>query len=110
MKKEEIVKEREEFNNIIQKGKKNSNKYFFICFMPEDTLKFGVAVGTKIGNAVVRNKLKRQMKAIIDDNKFLFKNKGKYIIILKKEINSLNFDEMKKTFIELLKGEKDETK
>ena len=109
MKKRDIVKSNELFNNIIAKGKKKSNKYFIIYSLEKDFTKnnYGIAVGKKVGNAVTRNKIKRKIRNIIDNNVFLFPNNHNYIIICKKEILSLSYNEMESEFKKLLnnKGE-----
>jgi len=87
MKKHERVKSNIEFNDIIQKGKKISNKYFTIFFVEkkEKEPKFGIAASKKLGNAVIRNKMKRQVRMIVNDTKLLFKKNRNYIIIIKRE-------------------------
>jgi len=105
MKKKDIVKSKIIFNDIIKKGVRNTNKYFVICSVikDEDIPKFGIAVGKKLGNAVTRNKIKRQLRNIIDNNKILFKNNHNYIIIVKKEILILSFQEMNNELVKLIK-------
>ncbi len=109
MKKKDIVKSKILFNDIIQNGSRVSNKYYVICYIynNESAKKFGIAVGKKIGNAVVRNKIKRQIRNIIDNNIKYIQNHHNYIIICKKEVLNLSFQEMEKYLIEVLnKGEK----
>lgn len=109
MKKYEVVRSNILFNEIINKGEKISNKHFIIFSLGKDTIKpcFGVAVGTKIGNAVARNKIKRQVRVMIENNKKLFQISYNYIIMVKRDYNSLNYIEMEKSFISLIeKGKK----
>ena len=110
MKKRDVVKSNELFNEIIQKGKRISNKYFVICMMKKDIKmnNYGIAVGTKVGNAVTRNKIKRQMRNIIDNNIELFPNYHNYIIICKKDVLDISFKEMENELVTLLtnKGDK----
>ena len=97
MKKEERVKSKILFNKIINEGKKISNKYFTIFYIDKNNIKplFGISAPKKNGNAVIRNKLKRQTREIIREIKLLFKNKRNYIIIVKKTCLELKYDEMK---------------
>lgn len=111
MKKRDIVKSNILFNEIINKGYHFNSKYYVLCSLKSDDNKnkFGVAVGTKVGNAVIRNKIKRQMRVIIDNNKNIFPRFYNYVIICKKEILNLSFHEMEKELIYLInKGEKNE--
>lgn len=111
MKKKNIVKSNELFNSIINKGKRNANKYFVLCSEKNtnNELKFGIAVGKKVGNAVIRNKIKRQIRNIIDKNVRLFSNSNYYIIICKKEVLCLEFKDMENELVKLInKGENNE--
>lgn len=105
MKRYEMVKSHDDFNEIIKKGYKKSNKYMVLFYLKKDYIKpnFGIAVGKKLGNAVVRNKFKRQFRNIIDNNRFLFQNYHNYIIMIKKEANSADFKTLEKEFINLFR-------
>ena len=109
MKKRDRVKSNTLFNNIIQNGKHLKNKYYVICYKKKsfEKNKYGIAVGTKIGNAVVRNKIKRQIRSILDKNHYLFPNYHDYIIICKKEILNLTYQEMESELIKLLNNKGD---
>ena len=75
---------------------------FFVppsVFVPAD---FAICVSKKLGNAVTRNKLKRQVKDIIDKSNLIFKSSNDYVIILKKEINELNYEQIKVSLINLI--------
>ena len=104
MKKRDVLKSNILFNNVIQNGIRTSNKYYVICSMKKEILKnnYGIAVGKKVGNAVTRNKIKRQMRNIIDNNINLFPNFHNYIIICKKEVLNLSYQEMEHFLIDLL--------
>jgi ribonuclease P protein component len=105
MKKYEIVKEHYDFDNIINKGKNIYNKVFVIYYKKhqENFPKFGIAVGKKIGNAVVRNKYKRIIRNIIDENKLLFKKEYDYIIIIKRKCLEMSFNELNDSLSSLVK-------
>lgn len=94
MKKINILKNNRDFTRIIKSNK--SFKYKdYIIYIERDTndlYKFGISVSKKIGNAVVRNKLKRQIKSIID--KKCYENSFNCIIILRKGILNKSFNEM----------------
>ena len=111
MKKKIIIKESSIFDNVIKNGKLLKNRYYNIFYLDNcvDQPMFGFAVGKKIGNAVTRNKNKRQIKAIVDNNISLFSKPCYYIIMLKKEINEISFKEKQDFLISLMsKGENNE--
>ena len=86
MKKKDIIKSQKEFNLLITTGKFIKNEDYVIYYKDNNLYKtrFGIAVSTKLGNAVIRNKLKRQTKEIIDKLNYLFKNNKDYIIMIRK--------------------------
>jgi len=95
MKKINILKKNEDFDRIIKNNKPFKTKYFIIYleWNNENIYHFGLSVGKKIGNAVTRNKYKRRIKDIIDEKDY--KNNFNCIIILRKEVLNLSFEEFK---------------
>lgn len=87
MKNNYIIKKHEDFNFIINKGKRLKGNILTIYYHPsEDNKKyFGFAVGKKNGNAVTRNFIKRRLRMLVSSNQNLFSNKYKYIIMLKRD-------------------------
>ncbi len=105
MRKYETVKSKQDFNNIIHNGKYFKNKYY-ICYYSLNNKpynRYGIAVSNKLGHAIVRNKLKRQLRVIIHNNKNLFSNNKDYIIMIRKTCLDLSFSEMNNEFINLMK-------
>ena len=54
--------------------------------------RFGFSVGKKVGNAVTRNRIKRQIKSIVSQNDY--QNDFDCIIIVGKDIINRSFSEM----------------
>lgn len=107
MKRYEMIKDQDYFGSIIKKGKYNKDKLFVIYSVSkEDNVypHFGIAIKNSIGKAHIRNRLKRQTRSIVDNNKNLFKKNRDYIIMIRNECVNAQFDEMNKSFVELLKG------
>ena len=104
MKKYEVVKSNSLFNEIIHKGKFFYNNLFIIYMLSsiDKKPKFGVAVSKKNGNAVTRNKIKRQLRSLIDIYKNLFPSNYNYIIMIKKEYLESDFQIKKEEFEKLL--------
>ena len=102
-----MVKSHEDFHEIINSGNKLKGKYSIVFYKEKEFIKpnFGIAVGKKLGNAVVRNKFKRQFRNIVDNNKFLFKNNHNYIIMIKREANNASFSDLEKDLINTLRKE-----
>lgn len=105
MKKYEIVAKNMEFNDIIKSGAYLKNRYYYIYYKVNNLnfSKFGLAISKKCGNAVVRNKLKRQLRMIIDTHKNLFLQNYNYIIVVRRDIIHLSYQEMEQSMLQLLK-------
>jgi len=103
LKKYEIVKKNDDFNDIINTGKFFRNKYYCIYYKDNNGNfpKFGLAVSKKCGNAVVRNKIKRQLRMIVDNHKNMFSVNKNYIIMVRKEIINLTFKDMELYLVNL---------
>ena len=94
MKKINIVKENRDYNRIIKKNKPFKYKDFIIYIDKREpsVYKFGFSVGKKVGNAVTRNRIKRQLKEIVSKNDY--QNDFDCIIIVGKGILNRRFNEM----------------
>lgn len=111
--KKNILKNKEDFTRIINKKNGYVNKYFIINEEVNNDLmpKFGITFIKNMCNAVNRNKLKRQIKSIIDNNKNIYENNKNYIIIIRKDALNKSYKELEDNLISLfnkLKEKKDE--
>ena len=104
MKKFEIVKEHKDFDNIINTGKYIKGKYFVIYNKDSSNKRFGIAVSKKFGSAVERNRIKRQTRMILENNKNLFKNNLDYIIIVKKNALNVEYSQLESDIQSIIKG------
>lgn len=106
MKKKDIVKSQQDFNKIIKQGKQIANSCFVIYYKDNPCNKFhsrfGISVGTKLGNAVFRNKYKRKVRMIVTNNiKLLYDKKNDYVIIVRKGATYLEQKKLETSFINL---------
>lgn len=102
MKKINILKKNEDFNRIIQNNRPYKYRDYIIYKedkSPSISL-FGISVGKKVGNAVTRNKIKRQIKSIIDQKNY--KNNFNCIIIVRRSILEKSFSEMQNDLTEVM--------
>lgn len=67
MKKEYRLKRNEDFQKVISKKKFVSNDFYTIYYKKSDFeyIRVGVSVSKKIGNSVIRHKVKRQINEMI---------------------------------------------
>ena len=105
MKKKDTIKSRKEYSHLIKKGTYFKTNEYVVYSMNNDYNKkrFGLAISNKIGNAVIRNKLKRQTREIIDSLNYLFKNNKDYIIMIRKGCLDSSFKEKKENLEKKLK-------
>ena len=98
------VKKSREFSEIIHSGVFVKNRSYVI-YNKDNNLnhyRFGISVSKKLGNAVVRNKAKRQLRFIIDKYKKNYQNGTDYIIIIKNGFIDLDFESKDKDFVYLM--------
>ena len=95
MKKINIVKENRDYNRIIKENRpfKYKDYVIYIDKREPSIYRFGFSVGKKVGNAVTRNRVKRQIKAIVSQNDY--QNDFDCIIIVGKGILDRSFSEMR---------------
>ena len=104
MKKKYIIKNNKDFKRLIKSGKKYSN-FFSTIYVSTNKLnysRFGISIPRKINIAVKRNKFKRIIKSIISKNINFFNNID-CVIIVNNTIFEMDYYEIKKELIFLLK-------
>lgn len=104
MKKEHRVKSQIDFQRVFESGRKYVGKHFILYVLERDhdTYRFGVSVGKKLGNAVFRNKNKRQMREIIYAFNSEYRTSFDCVIILKKSGVGLEFSKKKQSLYKTL--------
>ena len=102
MNKEHIVKSNLDFQRIISNNKPYRYKDYILYIerKKENNYRFGFSVGKKIGHAVVRNKIKRQLRSIV--SKKDYQNGFNCIIIVGSNILNKSFSEMQENLYKVL--------
>jgi ribonuclease P protein component len=103
MKKINIIKKNTDYNRIIKSCKPYKYKDYIIYIEKnnDDIYHFGFSVSKKIGGAVLRNKIKRQLKNIIDKKNY--QNGFNCIIMVRKGILDKSFTDMETELLYILK-------
>ena len=100
MKKKQIIQKEKEFTEIINKCPYKKNNYFVIYYRNNfKENRYGISVPTKTGKANVRNKIKRRIKNIIDQNKNNVQTSFDYVIIIRKRILELDWEQINVNFL-----------
>lgn len=94
MKKINIIKKSYDYNRIINNFQPYKYKDYVIYIerLQQENYKFGFSVGKKIGNAVTRNRIKRQLKSIVDKKDY--QNNFNCIIIVGRGVLNRSYQEM----------------
>ena len=109
MKKQFVVKHQYDFDRIIKRKHRLINDIFIVYYDDnnEAYARYGISVGKKLGNAVYRNKKKRQLRAIIDNLEKEYIKKKDYIIILREKGKYLDYNGLNQKLQSLLINRKE---
>lgn len=92
------LKGKKNFDEVFKQGEKKNSPYFTLHYLTKsDTTnpRFGIVISKKIGNAVTRNKIRRQIYHILQD--FLNTKNIDYVIVCSKPITTLDYTDIKNT-------------
>lgn len=104
--KENRLKKRKDFERIFKKGKAIIDKFLFLKFFKNNlkNSRFGFIVSLKVSKkSTTRNRIKRQLKAIIKENLSDIKLGLDVIIVAGTEIINKRYQEIRKELERLLK-------
>ncbi len=99
------LKKDSEYQRVYEQGSSKASSYLVVFWLENDLgyNRYGFSISRKIGKAVKRNQLKRQLKEIIRRWLSPLVDIGYDIVIIARPwINSLNFYEIKKDLQQLL--------
>lgn len=94
-----------EFKRVYNKGKNywNRNLILYVRKNGLEETRLGITITKKIGNAVIRNKIRRRMKEIYRLNHERVKPSYDLIFIPKKNVVDLSYKELENSLIHILK-------
>lgn len=106
MKKSRRVKSEFDFQKVFKRGKSFANRQFVVYGLPkedQDQFRIGLSVSKKLGNAVLRNQIKRYIRQSFHElDSGLLQNMD-YVIIARKPAATMNCEETKKSLEHVLK-------
>ena len=89
------LKKQKDFDLVFNKGKRIFTKTLTLIYLEKkETLKFGISLSKKHGKAVIRNRIKRLIRAAFKCYEKSIENSC-YIVILPKISERYNFWELK---------------
>ena len=103
---QERIRNKKEFSLLYKKGNRYRGKYFNLIYISSDLSfsRMAVVISKKVGNAVKRNKIKRQMRTLFRRNKDLLESSFDILIIAKIEILEASWPMLKEEYFAALKS------
>ena len=106
MKKEYRIRKNEEFTRIIRKKNSKASRSFIIYSDDriEEHARAGISVSKKLGKAVIRNRIKRQLRMMIHETVNLDMAQRDFIVIVREAYLNGTYDENKKDLEKAIKN------
>ena len=104
MKKAYRVKSDKDFQAIFTEGRSVANRKFVVYSLEKDQSHYrvGLSVGKRLGNAVVRNAIKRKLRHVLMElGPYL--GTQDFVVIARKGVEELDYSTMKKNLVHVLK-------
>jgi ribonuclease P protein component len=100
------LKKREDFSKIYRTGKSVANFQFVLYYREQSirpTFRLGISASKKLGNAVVRNRLRRSVKEIWRLHQENILQNYDYVVIVRKAAVNMDYHQMEKSMLHVLK-------
>jgi ribonuclease P protein component len=97
------VTNKSSYRRIYEQGGRRSSRFFTVvtCGNPKKVRRLGITVTKKTGNAVFRNRIKRLIREFFRRNKDLFPAEHDTVVMAKKNIPPLTYQETCRELTEL---------
>jgi len=96
------IRKNKQFHYVYRKGKGAGAKEMSLTYVRAGKLQAGFSVSKKVGNAVVRNRVKRRMRECFRLQMHTLKN-GFYVFTARPEAALASYEQLKKTMHYLLR-------
>ena len=99
------IKAKKEFQNVYEKGHSvvDGLSVFYVLPGENEIIKIGLAVGKKVGNAVIRNHIKRMMREVFRLHKAELKPNFRIIWVARKKLAQADIRTYERVFLRLAK-------
>jgi ribonuclease P protein component len=91
----------DEIRQVIRLGRRSSNEFATIHFLPAETSRFAIVTSRAVGNAVVRNKIRRRTKAVLSE---LIEERPQIhgVVRYRAGATNLSFDDLRASILNLM--------
>ena len=95
------LKKNHVFRRLYAKGKHQATPHLVLYARPNggDANRLGITVGTKLGKAVVRNKVRRRLKEIYRTNELRFRPGLDLVVVARVRAVYSRYDELERSFL-----------
>ena len=98
-----ISLQRQDFSKVYKKGKSKANRYLIMYVFPSSQSRLGISVSKKVGNSVVRHRVKRLIKEAYRLNASSIDEGWDMVVIARNSAKGKTFQEMESALMHLVK-------
>ncbi|MCR4989558.1 MAG: ribonuclease P protein component [Lachnospiraceae bacterium] len=94
-----------QFSNVFKNGRSKANKYLIVYILENNQPfnRFGISVSKKVGNSVIRHRVKRLIKESYRLQEKMFNSGLDIAVIARGQASSISYEEMESALLHLLK-------
>ena len=93
------------FSNVYKNGESKANKYLIIYILENNTSynRLGISVSKKVGNSVIRHRVKRLIKESYRLQEKMFNSGLDIVVVARGSASSISFKEMDSALLHLMR-------
>lgn len=101
----ESLRKNKDFQAVFKNGKSRANKYLVLYVLENrsDKNRIGISVSKKVGNSVIRHRIKRLVKESYRLHENMFNSGLDIVVIARESANTIGYREMESALLHLMK-------
>ena len=101
----ESLRKNREFQVVFKNGKSRANKYLVLYVLENrsDKNRIGISVSKKVGNSVIRHRIKRLAKESYRLHENMFNSGLDIVVIARESANAIGYREMESALLHLMR-------
>ncbi|ERN51555.1 ribonuclease P protein component [Alkalihalophilus marmarensis] len=106
MKKEQRIKKNEDFSSVFKKGQSVANRQFVLYSLKKEgqaSFRIGLSVSKKVGNAVVRNRIKRYVRTVFQTYQDVLPGGYDFVVIARHPVSEMDFHQVESSLKHVMK-------
>lgn len=100
----ERLKKTEDFSRVYKRGRSKADRNLAVIYLPNETdvVRLGISVSKKVGNSVMRHRIKRRIREAARLNEEAFPGKGDFIVLARSHATHAEYRELASSLLRLL--------